>query len=54
MTAVHLWLGDNVLEARLGEGAAGTALRRMDIAFVRELAPTTPAPVAAQIGRAHV
>ena len=45
--AVHLWLADQHLPARLGNGAADAPLRRIDVSFVRELAPAAPAPVAA-------
>jgi hypothetical protein len=45
----HLWLAGEVLPPRLGEGAADTRLRRIEVAFVRELAPAAPpaAPAAA-------
>ncbi len=46
--ALHLWLaGDVLLLPRLGEGAADQRPRRIEVAFVRELAQTAPAPVAA-------
>ena len=47
VTAVHLWLADQHLPARLGDGAADAALRRIDVNFVRELAPAAPAAPAA-------
>jgi Protein of unknown function (DUF3108) len=52
VTLAHLWLTNGALPARLGEGAAdgnaGGLPKRMDIAFVRELAPSLPpAPPAA-------
>ena len=47
VAGVHLWLVDQHLPARLGDGAADVPLRRIDVAFVRELAPTAPAPAAA-------
>jgi hypothetical protein len=49
VTLAHLWLADATLPSRLGEGAADTKLRRIDVAFVHELAQTAPpaAPVAA-------
>ena len=41
----HLWLTDRVLlEDRLGEGAADTSPKRIEVAFVRELAPAEPPP----------
>jgi hypothetical protein len=46
VTAVHLGLADRVLESRLGAGAADTRPRRIEIAFVRTLAPAAP-PAAA-------
>jgi len=42
--ALHLWLADDVLESRIGSGAAETRPKRIEVAFVRELAPTAPAP----------
>ncbi len=51
MVLVHLWLVDRHLPSQLGEGAADTAPRRIDVSFVRELAqtaaPTTPPAPAA-------
>ena len=45
VTVVHLWVAQNISQltqdAWLGEGA-GDSVKRMDVAFVRELAPTTP------------
>jgi len=46
VTAVHLWLADGTLQARLGSGAADTRPKRIEVAFVRELLPTAP-PAAA-------
>jgi Protein of unknown function (DUF3108) len=49
VTALHLWLGNSVLPDRLGEGASARDGRpkRIDVAFVRELAPAAPlAPTA--------
>lgn len=45
--AAHLWLVGEVVPARLGAGAADTAPRRIEVSFVRELAPvaTPPRPV---------
>lgn len=45
VAAVHLWLADQHLPARLGEGAADVPPRRIDVVFVRDLAPAAPAPV---------
>jgi hypothetical protein len=50
VTALHLWLADRHWPARLGEGAAPVPAR-IEVAFVRELAPAAPpvaAPAAAQ------
>ncbi len=44
--AVHLWVVDEVAPPRLGEGAAAAQLRRFEVSFVRELAPTAPPAVA--------
>lgn len=38
----HLWLVGEVVPARLGEGAANSSLRRIEVAFVRELQPAAP------------
>jgi hypothetical protein len=48
VTAGHLWLVEQVVPDRLGDGAASHTSRmaRMDVAFVRELAPAAP-PTAA-------
>ena len=43
----HLWLAGQALPPRLGEGAADTRPRRIEVAFVRELAPTASPPVVA-------
>lgn len=42
----HLWLAGQLWPARLGTGAADDAPRRIEVAFVRELAPAAPPPVA--------
>lgn len=42
VTLLHLWLADGVLESRLGDGAAEAPLRRIQVAFVRELQPAEP------------
>ena len=45
VTVVHLWVAQSISQltqdAWLGEGA-GDSVKRMDVAFVRELAPTAP------------
>jgi hypothetical protein len=43
---VHLWVADQELPPRLGEGAGDHAPRRIDVAFVRELAQAAPPPAA--------
>ncbi len=48
VTAAHLWLADQLMEDRLGFGDSKSAIRRIEVAYVRELAVApTPAPVAA-------
>ena len=47
VAVIHLGLLDRHLPDRLGEGAADSRPRRMEVAFVRELAPAAPLPVAA-------
>ncbi|MDZ7592878.1 MAG: DUF3108 domain-containing protein [Rubrivivax sp.] len=47
VTLAHLWLAGRWLPDRLGEGAADSLPRRIEVAFVRELAPTPPPPPAA-------
>lgn len=42
VTLLHLWLADGVFEPRLGDGAADPPLRRIQVAFVRELQPAEP------------
>ena len=49
--AVHLALVDGNLPPRLGEGAADAPPRRMDVAFVRVLAPVQPPATAAAPAR---
>jgi len=51
VTLTHLWLVDEVMPDRLGEGAADTRPRRIDVAFVRELAPAAPPAVAPAVAR---
>ena len=49
VTLVHLGLAVMLEDlARLGSGAADTSPARIDVAFVRELAPAEPPPPAAQ------
>ena len=43
----HLWLADHGLPARLGEGDADTAPRRLDVTFVRQLQQQSPPPALA-------
>ncbi len=45
VSVLHLWLAGGALENRLGSGAAPDTPRRIEVAFVRELAPTAPPPV---------
>jgi hypothetical protein len=42
VTLAHLWLADAWWPDRLGEGAADARPRRIEVAFVRELAPVAP------------
>jgi hypothetical protein len=42
VTALHLVVASRALESRLGEGAADRTPRRIEVAFVRELAPAEP------------
>jgi len=46
VTLAHLWLSDELMEDRLGFGAQRDAMRRIEVAYVRELA-VAPPPVAA-------
>jgi Protein of unknown function (DUF3108) len=41
----HAWLGQQVLDSRIGAGAADRAPKALTVSFVKELAPTVP-PVA--------
>jgi hypothetical protein len=45
VSVVHLWLAGRTLEDQIGSGDA-ERIRRIDVAFVRALAPTAPAPAA--------
>jgi hypothetical protein len=49
----HAWLAWVWPLPRLGEGAAQREPKRIEVAFVRELAPSVPAPVAAAPKRRH-
>jgi len=42
VSVAHLWLVDQHLPARLGEGASDNPVRRFDVSFVRELEATQP------------
>ncbi len=56
VTLAHLWLGDELLEDRLGFGAGAQSMRRIEVSYVRELAlappPEPPAPAPARRGAA--
>lgn len=47
VTIAHLWLGDDLIEDRLGYGASTDAMRRIEVAYVRELAIAPPPEPAA-------
>jgi hypothetical protein len=50
LAAAHLWLADTALHAQFGWGAARDARpARIEVAFVRELAPAVPAAPAAPV-----
>ena len=51
VTSGHLWLAGEVLPDRLGEGAADSRPHRIEVAFVRELAPAAPPAAAAAAPR---
>ena len=55
VTLVHLWLGDELLEDRLGFGAGAQSMRRIEVSYVRELAlappPEAPAPAPRRVTR---
>ena len=51
VATLHLWLVDRHLPPRLGDGAAPAPLKRMDVAFVRVLAPTQPPTARARPAR---
>jgi hypothetical protein len=42
VTLVHLWLGDELMEDRLGFGDSGQSMRRIEVSYVRELAVAAP------------
>jgi Protein of unknown function (DUF3108) len=47
VTLAHLWLSNEVIEDRLGFGASPDAMKRIEVAYVRELSvapPPVPAP----------
>ena len=46
--AAHLWLADRALPDALGQGAGDPRLARIEVAFVRELAPAQPVAVGAR------
>ena len=46
VTLAHLWVSNRLAESRIGLGAADTAPRRIEVAFVRELAQSNPPPLA--------
>ena len=47
VTLLHLWLAAQLPSARLGDGAADNRPKRIEVAFVRELAPAAPHAVVA-------
>ena len=52
VSAVHVWFAQQwALHSQLGEGAAASSLRRIEVAFVRELAPAAPAPAPTVVRR---
>jgi len=54
VTLAHLWLAAEVVPDRLGEGAADSRPRRIEVAFVRELAPAAPPALAPVVARPPV
>lgn len=46
VTLAHLWLSDELIEDRLGFGAGSESMRRIEVAYVRELALAPPPPTA--------
>src|SRR5687767_8320202 len=55
VTLAHLWLSDELMEDRLGFGAAQQQMRRIEVSYVRELAvappPAAPAPAPRAVKR---
>ena len=55
VTLAHLWLGDELMEDRLGFGAGAQSMRRIEVSYVRELAlappPEAPAPTPQRVAR---
>ena len=51
VTLAHLWLAGRWLPDRLGEGAADSLPRRIEVAFVRDLAPAPPPAAPALVPR---
>ena len=55
VTVAHLWLGDELMEDRLGFGAGAQSMRRIEVSYVRELAlappPEAPAPTPQRVAR---
>ena len=49
VACLHLWLVDSYLPSRLGEGAADSTPRRIEVSFVRELAQVAPSPSTAPL-----
>jgi hypothetical protein len=47
VTIAHLWLSDDLMEDRLGFGASTDTVRRIEVAYVRELAIAPPPEPAA-------
>jgi len=46
VTLVHLWLSDELMEDRLGFGAARNSMQRIEVSYVRDLAVAPPPEVA--------
>lgn len=47
VTLMHLMLASRLASEQIGDGAADTRPRRIEVSFVRELAPAEPVPVVA-------
>ncbi len=52
VTLAHLWLGDELMEDRLGFGAGPQSMRRIEVSYVRELSVAPPPEPAAPRPRA--